>query len=497
MDFKDSKSQDIKKHLFKSSKHSLTAGLIAGILLSLSSVETVIGQEIENKDQNIIFSEKKIKDHEKNSSNKSKSYIVQAGDSLNKIAKAHGMKTKDLAILNNIKDMNRIYVGQKLVIYQLDSDLEDLPKVQSKDEFIELLAEYAQTVAKEHNLYASVMIAQASLETGFGSSLLSANPNHNLYGMKGDYQGQSVLMPTKEYSPQKGWYKINAHFKKYPSYLESMLDHAEYLRRGTYWHPGYYSGVWMENTESYSDATSWLEGRYATDPNYASKLNRIIQDYDLTRFDLKESPELEGNQEEKPVTPSTGNKEEAESELNYYKVKPGDSLSKIAKSYKMSVKELKDLNHLKSDLIFVDQELKVKKDHQASSNPEDKPLTKPENKPVEKPEEEKDSYKTYRVKKGDTLYKIASKHKLTVSELKKLNHLKSDLIYVGQNLKTKQSEKESSKDEGTTEKTKVYRVKSGDSLYRIARKNKTTVKKIKSLNQLKSDLIFVGQKLKL
>lgn len=88
---------------------------------------------------------------------------------------------------------------------------------------------------------------------------------------------------------------------------------------------------------------------------------------------------------------------------------------------------------------------------------------------------------TYTVVSGDTLYSIATKFKTTVAEIKSLNGLTSDTITVGQKLKIPSS--------GAV----FYTVVSGDTLYGIATKYSTTVQAIKDLNGLTSDTISVGQ----
>lgn len=152
--------------------------------------------------------------------------------------------------------------------------------------FINQVAPSAKTLASNNNLYASVMIAQAIVESGWGGSTLSKSPNHNLFGIKGDYNGQSVVMKTQEWSEKEGWHYVNAKFRKYPSYKESLNDNVTILKKtsfsaGNY----YYSGAWKSNTKSYKDATAWLTGRYATAPNYGSTLNTVIQTYNLTQYD--------------------------------------------------------------------------------------------------------------------------------------------------------------------------------------------------------------------
>ncbi|WP_291471006.1 glucosaminidase domain-containing protein [Companilactobacillus sp.] len=148
--------------------------------------------------------------------------------------------------------------------------------------FINLAGPMAQRSANRYGVYASVMMAQAIIESGWGGSTLSMAPNYNLFGIKGSYNGQSVYMKTAEYSPSYGWYYINAAFRKYPSYEQSFDDNGALLR---YNMGSFYRGTWKENTRSYRDATAWLQGRYATAPNYAAVLNNTIATYNLTRFD--------------------------------------------------------------------------------------------------------------------------------------------------------------------------------------------------------------------
>ena len=150
--------------------------------------------------------------------------------------------------------------------------------------FLSSAVPMAQKAASQYGLYTSVMLAQAILESGWGTSTL-ATQGHNLFGIKGDYNGAFVTMPTSEWSAAQGWYTINANFRKYPSYYESFADNGNKLRNGVAWNSSYYSGTWKENTKSYKDATAWLQGRYATAPNYASSLNNLIQTYNLTQYD--------------------------------------------------------------------------------------------------------------------------------------------------------------------------------------------------------------------
>ena len=146
---------------------------------------------------------------------------------------------------------------------------------------------------------------------------------------------------------------------------------------------------------------------------------------------------------------------------NYYTVKSGDSLWSIANKYNTTVNELKSLNNLSSNILQVGQILVL-----PSSTNDD------------------NSGNTYTVKLGDSLWSIANKYNTTVNELKSLNNLSSDVLQIGQVL----SVPSNSVSAGNT-----YTVKSGDSLWSIANKYNTTVSNLKSLNNLSSDVLQIGQ----
>lgn len=150
---------------------------------------------------------------------------------------------------------------------------------------------------------------------------------------------------------------------------------------------------------------------------------------------------------------------------NYqYNVQPGDSLSKIAKQYNVTVNQLKQVNNLTSDMIYVGQILTLA---------------------IEAPVGAPDSYI---VKAGDTLSGIAKAYGLTVDQLKGHNNLASDIIYVGQHLYI--SNPETLPTQGST-----YIVQSGDTLSEIAKQNGMTVSELKAINNLTADTIFIGQEL--
>jgi len=167
-------------------------------------------------------------------------------------------------------------------------------------EFVDQIGEEAREIGKKNNLYASVMIAQAILESGSGQSTLARPPYYNLFGIKGSFQGSSVSLNTQEDNGGGALYSISANFRKYPGYKESLEDYAELLTEGLPNNKNYYRGAWKKETKNYKETTHFLTGRYATDINYDKKLNAIIKAYDLTEYD-KATAKSSGNYQ-KPVS---------------------------------------------------------------------------------------------------------------------------------------------------------------------------------------------------
>ncbi|MGA2669701.1 MAG: LysM peptidoglycan-binding domain-containing protein [Ignavibacteria bacterium] len=138
----------------------------------------------------------------------------------------------------------------------------------------------------------------------------------------------------------------------------------------------------------------------------------------------------------------------------------------------------------------------VKKVEEKVTNKKD-PVLK-EKKEVTKKKEKKSSYTTYTVKKGDNLAGIANEYDVSISDIKDWNDLESDKIVVGQKLKIYSDKKEVTKNEKNTSKKKItHTVKAGENLTMIADNYDVTVSDIKEWNDLKSDVIQEGQVLKL
>lgn len=151
---------------------------------------------------------------------------------------------------------------------------------QTTEGFIASIGETARQIGQDNDLYASVMIAQAILESASGQSDLSQAPYYNYFGIKGSYYGNSVSMLTWEDDGQGNVEHIYADFRAYGSPADSLTDYAALLTTPLY------AGARKSNTTSYLDATAALTGLYATDTAYADKLNSLIAYYGLTAYDI-------------------------------------------------------------------------------------------------------------------------------------------------------------------------------------------------------------------
>jgi flagellum-specific peptidoglycan hydrolase FlgJ len=231
---------------------------------------------------------------------------------------------------------------------------------QTTEAFIASIAPSASQICHANDLYASVMIAQAILESNSGNSQLAEAPYYNLFGVKGTYQGQSVSFKTDEFIEGE-WIRVDQPFRSYGSYWASLMDNANVLLTTSFGNGQYhYSGTWKRNTTSYLDATSWLTGTYATDPTYGDKLNQLIQTYNLTIYDTPTS--LAPDQQSATGAASQTAIDTAASAAasqGKYTVVAGDNLWTIAQNFGMTLEELMEKNGLTSYDIYVGDVLNV------------------------------------------------------------------------------------------------------------------------------------------
>ena len=151
------------------------------------------------------------------------------------------------------------------------------PGTKSQQAFINQIAPGALAAQQRFGVPASVTIAQAIDESGWGSSQLAAN-DYNLFGIKGSGPAGSVTLPTQEFENGQ-WVTIYAQFRVYHNVSESISDHAELLATS-----GYYTRAMADRGVPDAFAND-LTGVYATDPEYGANLIALMRLYNLYRFD--------------------------------------------------------------------------------------------------------------------------------------------------------------------------------------------------------------------
>ena len=254
----------------------------------------------------------------------------------------------------------------------------------------------AEAAKREKWVLPSVCIAQAALETGWGTSGLMIKANA-FFGIKATgWKGKVYNARTLECYDGKTYTNIDACFRAYDSPAASVKDYFDLITGAAR-----YSAA-VNEKDAEKAVTAIKNGGYATDPLYVSKVMGIINTHNLTQYDdfKTEAPVKEPAKAEKPET--------------VYTVKRGDTLSGIASKYGTTYQKLAEYNGIKNvNLIYAGQKIKI-------------------------PGASKAAGKTYTVKAGDNLWNIAAAHLgngARYKEIIALNGLKSDIIRPGQVLK--------------------------------------------------------------
>lgn len=182
--------------------------------------------------------------------------------------------------------------------------------------------------------------------------------------------------------------------------------------------------------------------------------------------------------------PGERKSESTDKKVIYYTVQPGNTLSGIAAIYGVTVSQLQTINGITNpNLIYPGQVLKIY----------------PNENREQRTTEKKEFSSTYIVKSGDTLSAIAQRFDTTVSELVELNDISNpNLIYPGEVLKIPTKSNDNSKSASSKQYLKTYIVRSGDTLWGIARLFNTTVDNLVRINNISNpNLIYPGQVLKI
>ena len=195
-----------------------------------------------------------------------------------------------------------------------------------QQKFIDKLGTPAKADYQRTKILPSLIIAQGILESGWGKSALAIDGN-NLFGIRGDFNGESILGTDKDIDRYGNPFPVVVLFRKYPSFAESIKDHADMLTK-----PRYLKVVQAKDYKQ--GAQALFDCGYAGDVKYPAKLVEIIEKYKLYEWDQVEV---------------------------FHQVESGDTVSYLAKKYDSLIEDIKKWNNLNDKYVIkIGQKLRVK-----------------------------------------------------------------------------------------------------------------------------------------
>jgi len=398
-----------------------------------------------------------------NNSQSNNSYVVKSGDTISQVADKHGIKTKDLKSANNLKT-DRLQIGQELFLpIKSKTDTKETMSVAEteKPSIQEQTTVRPQsTVEKIPGTYVvkkgdtlGHIAEKHSIKT---TELKKAN---NL--TKNNLQiGQKLVIPTLVVIKETIEVTNPASLSK--TELSQTAENKSVANLTV-------SNIY---TVKKGDTIYDLSNKFKISKDNLSNWNNL----DKSNLSIGQKLYLTPNKEIQTASNKSQKKVSKPKYTGEYKVKSGDTLGHIAAKHKISVKDLKNANDLTSNNLKIGKLLKV-------------PSTTKQNKTVVKSAKAADrtSVTKYEVKKGDTLGSIANRHGVTVAKIKKASSLTSNKIKVGEVLLIPGTLKAPS--------TSTYTVVSGDTLGGIGKKFGVSIKELRNLNSLTSNYLYVGMKL--
>ena len=440
-------------------------------------------------------------------------YRVKKDDSLLGIADMFSTRVSDVRNWNNIPYTTSIRVGQQLTIYvpeekqgyyaSLDKSTEIEEKAPKNYTETNKPSYVYHTINRGENLgliatQYGVSVAALKEWNGLRNNKIIAGKKLKIYTDE-DYFPSINDISTKNTKGRVNYYKVRkgdtiseiaeryhistAELRKWNNLKSNRIKYGKTLKI-------YTSGT----STSYVESTSSSSG----DMSYhkikrGETIGGIAEEYKVSASSIRKWNNLSSNKiiagktlkiYSGSYTPAETDKvshnNELTSESITHKIQPGETIIGISEDYRVSIDDIKRWNNLSSSRIYAGKTLIIYSNgngHKSSNT------TVANN---------KSGSSTHKVKKGETLGGISEKYHVSIASIKKLNNISGNKIIAGEELKIPKSSITSSQ----LTKDGYHTVENGETLYSIAIKYKTSVQKIKKLNNLSSSKIIVGQKLK-
>jgi membrane-bound lytic murein transglycosylase D len=440
-------------------------------------------------------------------------YRVKKDDSLLGIADLFNARVSDVRNWNNIPYTTSVKVGQKLTIYVPEDKKDYYTSIDKSTEIVEKAPIKYSDSSKESYIYHTIRRGEnlGLIATQYGVSIAAIkewndlDENKIIAGKKIKiYTGENYAPPVNEYASNntKGsvnYYKVRkgdtigeiaetyhisvAELKNWNGLKSNKVMVGQNLKIYSKENKSFYvksTNTSVSNVNYHKikkgETLGGIAELYQVSASSIREWNGLSSDNIVTGKTLKIYSD---------ATPSSDiNKTDSNNELTResvnHQIQPGETIIAISDLYDVSVDDIKKWNNLSSSKIISGKSLII------YPNGHDKSVVKVST------QNNGDNFISHKVKKGETLSSIADNYKVGISSIQKWNNLTDNKIIAGQDIKIKKSS-------GSREqkpKDGYYIVEKGESLYSIATKFNTSVQKLKTLNNLSSSKIVVGQKLK-
>ncbi|MGB5530873.1 MAG: LysM peptidoglycan-binding domain-containing protein, partial [Ignavibacteriaceae bacterium] len=440
-------------------------------------------------------------------------YRVKKDDSLLGIADLFNTRVSDVRNWNNIPYTTSIRVGQKLTMYVPSDNMDYYASLDKSTEIEEKAPKVYSSSSTESYVYHKIRRGEnlGLIATQYGVSIAAIKEWNDLSNNKiiagkklKIYTDESYTPTTTEISSNNtsgslNYYKvrkgdtISQIAEKYHISV-SELRKWNGLRNNKIIAGQTLKIYARESTTSYVESTASNVGNV----NYhkikkGETIGSIAELYKVSASSIRDWNGLTGDKivagktlkvysDESPVLSSEklSTKTELTSEAITHQIQTGETIIAISALYDVSVDDIKRWNNLSSSKIIAGKSLVVYPNgHQKTVS-------------TSTVKSGSVDFIYHKVKKGETLSNIAETYKVGISSIQQWNNISGNKIIAGQSLKIKKSSGSSFEQP----KDGFHVVEKGESLYSIATKYNTSVQKLKTLNNLSSSKIIVGQKLK-
>ncbi len=373
-------------------------------------------------------------------------YHVKKNDSLLGIADLFNTRVSDIRNWNNIPYTQTINVGQKLVIYVPEDKKEFYSSIDNQTAIEKTVA---KNIAKRNNNeYVYHRIRR-------GETLSTIAERYHVYASS--IRRWNHLSSNRIFAGKK--LKIYTH-----GYTEYVASNDKTSNSS--------SDVYRYKIKR-GDSIGELAVKFGVSASQIKKWNDIDDNTLIAGRTLK----IYGGSDASSLGDNTT---KTSANVNYYKVKKGDTIGEIAELFKVSASSIRRWNSLRSNKIIAGQSLRVLSDEGIN----------------DLPESSNNGNNVHAVRNGESLYSIAHDYRMSVSDLKDLNNLNGNKIVPGQSLKVSPGNEVANNSSSNIKGAQIHRVERGESLYTIAHQYGMSVSRLKGLNNLDNNKIVVGQKLR-